>query len=230
MSGLKSRVRLRPYSKLPGTKALIPGSPVSVQIFPKRLIGTDLLSETLLFDIEQEAPERFLIIQEIDRKRLVIPNHLTITHTPDGVQVGQRTFDAPPPFNFDPNEKLFFGCHKAPDIELMRRRCLPEEFLPYMHALGSLIPPLPGECPFKIEELPQLFLSATEGLFTPATGDYLHTGHPNPSTGSPLLLLRSAAKLLRAQIFAKKMPHHCGTFASEGSVTTWSKQEVACSV
>lgn len=222
MSGLRSRARLRPFSKAPGVAALIPGSPISVRIFPKRLIGTNLLTEEEIFDIEVEAPDRFLVIQEIDRKRLVIPNHLTITHEKRGVRIGGKTIKAAEPFNFDLQEKLFFGCHKSPDVDLMRRRLAPEEYLPYMHALGALIPPLPGECPIAQEMLPELFFSNTEGLFTPRSGDYLHTGHPNPAQGSPLLLLRAVADLLRKQVKTAP-PHHCGTFNEGDKIHTWSR-------
>lgn len=119
-------------------------------------------------------------------------------------------------------EKISFGCHKAQDWELIKRRLDLSEILPLWFKFGNLIPKQDTKAPhegtaFLLEQCNQaiaqsdrlailpafrnLFLAGFEGGFSPQLIDNQHQGYKLPkieSEFSPLVLLSEGSSLIRS--------------------------------
>ena len=256
---IESSLRFRPFSHLPGSAALIPGSAWAVTSYPAKLEFENLNShQTFSLDLSLTGlVDRFTLLQDLEKRAVLVFGtakegylRLMITHRDKklqvsvkraptaGVKIGDKlvkskdvlTFSALeqhylPPFI----EHLSLGCHKAQDMELMRRRLLPEELIPFWFRLGQLTPktssaheegtltllhPLAdliyAEEKLKVlEPFLALFSAGFKGIFVPRLVDEDFQGIApkldEPSADvSPLTLLTEGAQLIRALFFLQK--------------------------
>ncbi|MCB1117038.1 MAG: hypothetical protein KDK50_00500 [Chlamydiia bacterium] len=165
--------RMRPYSHVPGTAALIPGSSWSVKGYPTRLEFTNLITQKRL-ELDfclTGLMENFTLVQDLEKRAVLLFGtakegyvRLMITHkenqlvimtkrvpegglTIKGKKLGPREslqIKVDEQGYLPPYvERISFGCHKAQDIELMHRRMEMDEILPFWFCLGQLTPPTP---------------------------------------------------------------------------------------
>ena len=126
---------------------------------------------------------------------------------------------------FESKEKLHFGCYKAQDWTLLKRRLSLKEILPIWFALGKTLGSIPSldvgasrpllQCKESIEKRDRvavgshflhLFRVGFEGMFSPNLDDFNHQSfkkEPIPSRCSPLVLLSAGAKIIR-QMFVEE--------------------------
>ncbi len=247
--------RLRPYSHTPGASVLIPGSSWSVKGFPTRLEFTNLITQkhlsldfcltglmenfTLVQDLEKRAVLLFGTAEEGYVRLMIVhkDNEIIITakRTPPGgltikgkklapkqtleIKVDEQGYL--PPYV----ERLSFGCHKAQDVDLMRRRMEMEEILPFWFSLGQLTPATPcshdeGTLTLlkpiiacqrtdAIKHFEKLFAAGFSDLFVPRLIDDQHQGvapelEAVSADLSPLTLLTEGAQLIRTLFFQQK--------------------------
>lgn len=124
------------------------------------------------------------------------------------------------PYQVVPCDRLSFGCHKAQDWDLIKRRRDLSEILPFWHRFGQLILQAPlsknsgmyslfEECKKQKEEKNWLnfFMCGFKGMLVPQNEDSLHQGIVDaaPSADSPLWILSEGAKLIR-ELFIQQEP------------------------
>lgn len=195
--------RHRPYSHQPGTKALIPRGPYTLQAFPTliRLFEGD----ALLY--ERKLPfsgpvKNFTLMQDLEKGILKFFGHAKegyfsyeVAHKGALVEFkGNResfTFDVThKPLPKQEVERLSLGSHKAQEFELMARRLDLKEILPLWFHLGQITPVQPIA---KIEgtlallkppsgkneilaTFSHLFLAGFDSLFSPKINDDRYLG------------------------------------------------------
>ncbi len=251
--------RLRPYSHTPGVSALIPGSSWSLKAYPARLEFENLISrESKTFDLNLTGlMDNFTLVQDLEKRALILFGsakegymRLMVTHkdkqlqihakrTPSaGISIGKKNLKPKDIYSIDVPEQgylapfvenLSLGCHKAQDIDLMRRRLDLDELLPFWFRLGQLTPSTPCcheegtltllhpiadliEANQKLsvsELLTKLFSAGFSDLFLPRLIDEQYQGvaphlEAPSSTLSPLTLLTEGAQLIRSLFFQQK--------------------------
>ena len=251
--------RLRPYSHIPGAEALIPGSSWSLKAYPARLEFENLISrESKTFNLSLTGlMDNFTLVQDLEKRALIIFGsakegyiRLMVTHkdkelqihakrTPvSGITIGKKTLKPKEIYTIDVDqqgylapfvENLALGCHKAQDIDLMRRRLDLDELLPFWFRLGQLTPSTP--CAHEegtltllhpiadiiesnqkldvLEPMAKLFSAGFSDLFVPRLIDEQYQGIAplleTPSSDlSPLTLLTEGAQLIRSLFFQQK--------------------------
>lgn len=155
--------RFRPFSHLPGAKALLPGSFWQLQAFPTRLFFTHLQTrETLTHPLELKGPiEGFTLEQDLEKGRLRVFGKsqagyfsLTIQMGKKGIELlfekrGEKIAHLLPVTGGAglerSEERLSFGIHKAQECEGIWKRLDPQEILPFWLHLSHWVPPLASD-------------------------------------------------------------------------------------
>jgi hypothetical protein len=215
--------RLRPFSHLPGSKCLIPGTGFLVEAYPAlvRVFDFDgnLIKEVTL-DV-QGPLKQFTVMQDLERGCVTIFCELYHVHILPTLEV---TFQKNPPLPPLPiKERLSLGSHKKQEWEGIKKRCDFREIFPLWFRLGQLIdlPVRRGDergtfsllksvqaCldahqPEKIlKNFEKLFLAGFKGMLIPRSYDEEYQGilpqESQPSEDSPLYLLKEASLLIRS--------------------------------
>lgn len=152
--------RLRPFSHLPGISCLLPGSSLSLQVFPTQLRLHDLTDRKVVGEatLSLTGPVKdFTVVQDLERCEITVFGHAqegyfcyhcrahaggmlidvakgNIPIQSQHIQLGKVVFSE------RPCARLSFGWHKAQDWTLMQSRLALEELLPLWHRLGQLTP------------------------------------------------------------------------------------------
>lgn len=157
--------RLRPFSHLPGTTCLLPGTPYEFRFYPTRLGSHDLHLHgpvedfTVQQDLEkcrltvwghyQEGFLRYHIFFDIEEKAVILEMDRcpsaglssSLRKTPllpkQRVRLIENSPHLPCPKNS--RARLSLGCHRAQDWDLMKRRARLEEIFPFWFRLGMLL-------------------------------------------------------------------------------------------
>lgn len=247
--------RMRPYSHVPGTAVLIPGSSWSVKGYPTRLEFTNLISQKH-FELDfclTGLMENFTLVQDLEKRavllfgtakegylRLMIAhkeNQLVITtkRVPTGgLTIKNKKLGPKDTLEIKVDEqgylpafveRISFGCHKAQDVDLMRRRMEMDEILPFWFCLGQLTPPTPCsheegtltllkpiiycERTESLKQFAKVFAAGFSDLFVPRLIDMQHQGVAPQLDAvsadlSPLTLLTEGAQLIRMLFFQQK--------------------------
>ena len=172
--------RQRPFSHTPGTKVLLPGSNLIVTVypcmldhFPIKLTGP-VKDFTVMLDLERgfvkvwgHYKEGFLRYRihatlnggySIITEKSPIPGLLPTCDDP--------IYEAPP------LERLFLGCNKSQDWDMVKRRMDPAEILPFWHRIGQMVPDDTTE----ISSLMNAFRAHFDGIMAPRAEDTDHQG------------------------------------------------------
>jgi hypothetical protein len=154
---------------------------------------------------------------------------LKISHGIDSFVAGEKQQfsigSALIPTSMQSSEKIFLGCSKEQDFDMIRRRCDLSEILPLWMRLGQLTPlsscsqepsgvfSLLDSCKTKIVSkqkneitpiLKEVFLAGFHGILCPRSSDDDHQGiicQTSSSGQSPLYLLSEGARLIRSLFF-----------------------------
>ncbi|MBS0615937.1 MAG: hypothetical protein JSR58_05240 [Verrucomicrobia bacterium] len=197
--------RLRPFSRLPGTSCLVPGTAWQVTAFP-----TQLKFHNLLTDEEREesiaATESFTLTQDLERGEVVISGK-KYKHV---VKLGSLPASI---------ERLSLGSHKTLDWDMSRRRLDLSDILPVWFRLGQMVP-ADGKIDFpemdKLEVVPFLknvFRAYFQGILVPRLFDDDHQGlfpEGKPIATGSLALLHEGARWIRGLFFQEGfhfLPH-----------------------
>jgi hypothetical protein len=157
--------KLRPFSHIPGTFFILPGSTLRFQIFPAYIRVHDLTVQPPLLITEiplsiQGPVRNFTVLQDLEKPSLHVwghtlqgymrytiyataPNAFSITteRSPTGPSLFPTLKGSGIPQIFPASlERLSFGCHKGQDWTLIQRRRLLEEIFPLWFTLGQLTP------------------------------------------------------------------------------------------
>lgn len=156
--------RYRPFSHLPGTPFLLPGTSLRIKAFPALLRVENIVSAhpILLYELPLavQGPVRdFTIEQDLERSHLRIWGSAVNGYfryrltgsSPDQIKVtiekGEAQLEALCTImsdkhvaNFSPFERLSLGSQKAQDWELIQKRCNMNEIFPLWMRLGQLTP------------------------------------------------------------------------------------------
>lgn len=256
---IDSDLKFRPFSHVPGTGALIPGSCWALYAYPTRLVLKNLISgKEKSLDLSLTGPvKRFTLLQDLERRALLVFGtaeegyfRLMLTHKEKkicilakripagGLEIGGERLKlkemkqiSVAEHNYLPPyvEHLSLGCHKAQDVDLMRRRLDLSEVLPLWFRIGQLTPPtLSAQKEGTLTLLPsiaqeleerdkmhvakpflELYLSGLSDIFVPRLIDEQFQGvapkiNAASSDLSPLALLSEGAQLIRLLFFHQK--------------------------
>ncbi len=143
--------KFRPFSHLPGTKCPVPGSDYEVEVFPTKIKIPGAPDVTLPFtkpvkdftvqlDLERQcifiwgqAPEGYFRLKLEALEEGLVLTGLRGLKFRQVIAGGGKTFGPA-------TERLFLGCTKAQDWELMRKRCNSQELGPMLFFLGQQVP------------------------------------------------------------------------------------------
>lgn len=221
--------RLRPFSHIPGERCLIPGTLLSVQVFPALLVVYNMAAgepvEIARHQWNVSGPVKdFTIQQDLEKGCVVAWGHAAegffrYRIGKSGSSYAIEIEKAPEKFGSVPSakmeypeisrERLSLGVDKQQDWTLVRRRLSIAEILPFWLHLGNLTPPTPAtrEGAASLLEMPdfeKLFMAGFDGILCPRLADRQHQGfNLPPVTGdfSPAILLTEGAGLIRSQFF-----------------------------
>ena len=200
--------RLCPYSHLPGTACLIPGTPWQLLAFPTLLKFSNLQTgETEEEPLPWIGPvKNFTVHQDLERGEVVITGKTAEGHRRHVVKRGSLPSHI---------ERLSLGSHKALDWELVKRRCDLADILPVWFRLGQMVPsggkiffPPPED---KLEAAPfleNIFSAYFHGIMVPRLVDEDHQGiffEGKSMATAPLALLTEGFRWIRS-LFFKKIP------------------------
>ncbi len=146
-------LRFKPFSHLPGTTCLVPGSDWRVQIFPTLIhfFGPNSERHTEKFSVEGPI-EDFTIEQDLEKKRLrvfgrakqgFICYYIAATSEAIEMQIEKGEKKTISTTSFHPRistERLSLGIHKLQDWEGICKRLDLREILPLWFQLGQMIP------------------------------------------------------------------------------------------
>lgn len=224
--------RLRPFSHLPGSYCILPGTTLRLQIFPALVRVEELAgpTPTLLQEIpiHVKGPVSGFTIQQ-DLERGVVSfwgnaasGYFRFFCIFDNGQVVVTTTQ-PKKQNLGQQPRLSLGSHKSQDWEQISRRVALEEIFPIWHRLGLMTPTVKhvkGEGSLALLEAcsqvskPEHIYPAFERLFkvgfssmlSPTLTDQFHQGVELPPvhTASPLLLVTEGAKVLQSLFFREE--------------------------
>jgi hypothetical protein len=205
--------RLRPFSHVPGTKLLLPGSGNQLVIYPTLIVVDDQeISIPLTGPVDD-----FTVQLDLEKGCVKVWGHYKegflryrIHATTDGsytIVTEKSPQDIFPQseknlFQMPHCERLSLGKDKSQDWDMVVRRKDLTEILPFWHRLGQLLPETPtGK--FDPDFL-NLFQAGFEGLLSPRLKDTQHQGLSLPKMSSPLALLTQGAQLIRSLFIIQK--------------------------
>ncbi len=196
--------RLRPFTHLPGTPSIMPGTGKRIVVYPT-MVDQQPLPIT-------GPVQGFTHQLDLERGCVWIFGHAKSGY------FRQRISSMP---SLPVVERLYLGVDKTQDWELVRRRADPAEYLPFWYRLGQMVPPSEatgGTARFLhewrqaiqskdrqavLEPVRNLFLCGFEGLLAPRLQDTDYNGFalglPEP-TDNPLALLSQGAWLIREML------------------------------
>lgn len=210
---------MNPFSHLPGTALLIPGSSFEVEVFPALVRIFDLASSQRV--LVKEVPvavqgplKNFTVLQDIERGCVTVFAKGMRYHILPSLEIRHEKKTGLP---LQVRERLFFGCHKKPEWQSLYKRGDFREIFPLWHALGSSLslPPStlkkgmfalleeieeetkPGKI---VGHFQKLFLAGFRGMLVPRLFDDSFQGivKEDSENVSPLYLLTKGATLIRA--------------------------------
>ena len=199
------KARLKPFSHLPGTPCMVPGTATCIRAFPTRLLFTDLITgKTWEEPLPWKGPvEEFTVEMDLDRGGAAIFGKTRGGFRRHWIAGEKKRF-----------EKLSLGKHTLLDWELVRRKMSIEELAPILFALGQGVPLAECTSPAlallhftdKREIVPNLknfFRVAFSGMLVPRLTDEEFQGiiAEGKTSGSPLALLRQGYGVLRSLFF-----------------------------
>lgn len=214
--------RYRPFSHLPGSRCLIPGTGYVVEAYPTLIRIKDLkgtLIKEVLIDV-QGPLKQFTQVQDLERGCVTLLSELYTLHVLPTLEISfQKNPPLPPLIS---KERLSLGSHKKQEWQGIRQRLDFREIFPLWFRLGSLLslPPsveehrgtfsLLQQCraacvahrpEWIIPAFERLFLCGFGHLLVPRTMDEDYHGilksHELPSL-DPLYLLSEGAALIRS--------------------------------
>jgi len=242
---LKITEKLRPFSHQPGTSCLVPRSDWIVRAYPALLrvqetefaihITGPVREFTIQMDLERDCLWVWGIAKEgCFRYRLsadVAGLSLYIDRSPkDGFKIGSHTLKAKDKLLLLSGghlvaplkpERIFLGISKAQDWDQVQKRNAIHEWAPILYALAQKVPERGDvkEGPLTlIDNLPEFFSAAFEGILVPHLNDPLHQGlFSSVGKGNPLALLTRAFQKLRGYLLVDNQilpallaDWHCG--------------------
>lgn len=225
---IKIAAKLRPFSFVPGTFCLIPGSFHAVEVFPTLLRIYDLREKEkkLIKEVPLEtkgSPSHFMVIQDLEKGVVTIRIGRERFHILPSLELIKKR-SAPSHIVF--LERLSLGSHKKQEWEKISARKDFKEIFPLWMRLVSLLPPLPPRkeeggmfsllhaCEKAIEAsypehiLPffkKLYLAGFHDLLVPRLKDDEYQGILEEETipdVSPLYLIKEGGDLIRS-LFVK---------------------------
>ncbi|MCH9610805.1 MAG: hypothetical protein S4CHLAM81_10120 [Chlamydiales bacterium] len=220
---LTIKERLRPFSHTPGSRCLIPRSEVVVQAFPTKLIVGDK-------EYQLEGPvKQFTLMQDVQRCAVVVfSEKYRLWVWPDGSVSEKR----PPLVS---QERLFLGCTKKMEWEMVKRRCDMREILPLWFSLGQFeksgsFEPL-DSCD-SLEQFERLFRSYFEQMMLPRSEDHDLLGYFDQKVDPSYLLAQGYRQIRKLfldgdQVLPNLPPElHCGKLLTETIDLEWSKKQI----
>ena len=224
--------RLFPFSHIPGTTGLIPGSEWQIQIFPTIFRFKSLISgEEKVFPLDVQGPVLdFTVLLNLEKLWVEISGHTangyrhyTVSLDDSGIVITFEKKKELIPVSWKKGgvskERLSLGVHKQLDWELVCRRRDLKEIFPVWFRLGQITPQtqmteegvasLLTECP-KLDvaaHFTKIFLAGFKSLLTPRLIDDAYQGIvscPTPPKSSPLIVLTEGARLIRALFFKEE--------------------------
>ncbi|HEY4255523.1 MAG TPA: hypothetical protein VGM34_04175 [Chlamydiales bacterium] len=210
---IEIRDKFRPFSHLPGTHCVIPGSDYVVQVFPTLIKvqgGGEFLTHltgpveefTVQLDLERdcvfvwgrakegyfrlrlEALEEGLVLTVLRGSALQLKTKEKLVLATGGSLLSRK-----------PAERLSLGGFKAQDWELIRRRANLAEISPTLFLLGQKIPRVSA---VSIPDLKSCFLSSFSSLFFPHLIDPFHQGIATAEASDPLEILPACYQKIRS--------------------------------
>ncbi len=224
--------RLRPFSHLPGSCCLVPGTSYEVEVFPSLIRFYDLgKAERELIDeiaVETEGVlKEFTVMQDLERGCVSVWGEGLSYHvlpTLKIVETKNPKIEKPAS-----HEKLSLGSHKKQEWEMVKKRCDFREIFPLWFRLGSLttvkgslkskkgIFALLEECKEKIAahrperilfSFEKLFLAGFRSMMVPRLVDEDYLGilpvECEPGSETALHLLSEGARLIRSLFITQK--------------------------
>lgn len=214
------REKLRPFSHLPGTLLLLPGTSHRLEIYPALL----KIDETEIPIGIQGPVDHFTVINDLDAQEVRVFGFARTGYFSYRIKGKELIFCKGVPTTFGPHilrpkealplplsspsprsprllERLSFGNHKSQEWEKIRKRRDPKEIFPLWFALGQMLPSPDGE---DVEEdLLTLFDSAFEGILVPTLEKRTLLGFTTPIKGGLSLLSRGSQKI-RSLFFQRR--------------------------
>jgi len=216
-------LRFAPFSHSPGTCCLIPFSTWQVQVFPAKLIFTNLVGgevEELCLPVEGSV-KKFTVTLNLEKGRVEVIGHgkkgfFSYQITPAGLQWRKGEHTSLPfikPVDLAPSKlRLSLGVKKKQEWDQVQARGEMKEVFPFWLKLASLIPeqPLSKKKWGALQLLPDLeraFQAGFQGILCPTTKDHNHLGlvpeEEVPGSVSPLPLLHAGAKQILSLFFSE---------------------------
>lgn len=222
-------MKFRPFTHVPGTSFLLPGTNLVCRIYPALIVTYDGDKEMGRKELHFGPLEQFTVVQELEKGFIQLTGFAKdgfVRHKIEGKKV-----------NF---EKLYLGCDKQQKWPDIGYRLNMKELLPLWYALGQQIPKLDGDIfsgaslasnckDGRLSSLKILFQAGFDSGFVPHIADCNHMGFDLPVVHDqnvhPLLLLSAIAPLIRALFFTEAngtlqfLPQleselHAGSFAN----------------
>lgn len=263
---LTSALRVKPYRHAYQSLCLLPGTCYVCEIFPSliRIFDYSLITPEQVATIAINPAfclDHFVVTCDLERGSLVISSgkcrleiskatskkavHIlakNLLFTLEGIKLGERA-------DFlVARERLYLGCDKAQDWDLIVRRENMAEILPIWYMLSqSIAPPVDSLSLFDLSQLKRLFLVGFTGMFVPQREDSRFLGIEHDvkiqQDVSVLQLLKETRPLIRRLFFEESLnsfhfllnlpsEFHAGSlspiFTSRGHtlMLEWSKHEV----
>ena len=194
---LKIKEKLRPFSHTPGIRCLIPGTDKIVQAFP-----TKLIVESKEYPLPGPALE-FTLMQDVERLCCVVFSKKYRLYIWPSGEVNENK---PPIVE---QERLFLGCTKKMEWEMMKRRMDMREILPLWFQLGQRLKATgsfslleacqkarPTDC---MAAFTALFRAGFSDMMVPRKRDEDFLGLCSDEVqGDPLVLLGEGSRLIRS--------------------------------
>lgn len=204
--------RLRPFSHLPGTFCLVPGTFVSAQIFPAKVVLHDLQDgSTREINFDFQGPiEPFTIETDLERGWIRVFGHAAsgyfsyrIAAENGKVVIVDKADKREFPFSVN-QEKLSLGITKKQEWERIKERRDLREIFPLWLKMASFSPVAKKKFPGELKDLEKLFLSYFSGIFVPRAVDTDHQNLLPQLNEIPLSLLSEGAGFIRSLFFQEK--------------------------
>lgn len=225
---LKIKEKLRPFSHVPGTRCLIPGTNKVVQAYP-----TKLLLDGKEYPLDGPV-KQFTLCQDVERRCCVVfSEKYRLYIWPNGEVKKQK-----PPIVFQ--ERLFLGCTKKMEWEMMKRRCDMCEIFPLWFQLGQMEAKgsfsLLDECAQKrdVASFTKLFRVGFGSMMVPRRKDEDFLGLCEDEVqGDPAILLSEGFRIIRSLFLDgnQVLPHLPPEFPSGKLLTEtidleWTKKQI----
>ncbi len=218
--------RYRPFSHLPGTICLVPGTFVSAQIFPAKVILHDLQDgSTREINFDFQGPiEPFTVETDLERGWIRVFGHAASGYfsyriaSENGKAVIIHKAEKKEFPLAQHQERLSLGITKKQEWERIKERMDLREIFPLWLKMASFAPEVKEK--FPIVDLEKQFLSYFSGIFVPRRVDTDHQNLLPPLESIPFSLLSVGARYIRSLFFQEKedtlifLPNLPSTFIS----------------